>query len=181
MDWERGDGAGQYTLSVPETVGTWEGLRPYFAAMWAKLLADVPSLDPPAKPSPRLMLCVDGRQGVGQIWLVLVGGGGLAAAAADPALTVSVSVTAPGVEGLVSGAADWEAANCRLAEEVLAAVELPPALESAQAVVARHPKAAVTHDAIDPEHGWYVPFKARLADLARGKRPAVEWTFASEE
>lgn len=177
MDWVRADGGGQYSLTIPDTVVTWEGLRPYFAAMWAKLLADVPALGPPAKPSPRLMLCVDGRQGAGQVWLVLVGGGELPAAAADPALAVCVALTAPGVEELVSGADDWEAANCRLAEEVLAAARVPPAAEAVRVVVALHPKAVVSHDAVDPEHGWYVPFKVRLADLARGKLPSIEWTF----
>lgn len=84
MGWARGDGPGEDALSVPAEVETWDGLRPYFAAMWARLLADLPSIDPPTEPPPRLMLCVDGRQGAGHVWLVLVGGGGLPAAVADP-------------------------------------------------------------------------------------------------
>ena len=147
--------------------------------MWAKLLSDLPALGP-AKP-PRLALVIDGRQGAGHVWLVLSGGGQLPAAAADPDLATGVHLEAPGVEDLVSGADDWEAANCRFAEEVLSAVRLPPAVAAAEAVVALHPKAVVTHEAVDPEHGWYVPFKARLAELLRGKLPGIEWAFDFED
>lgn len=177
MEWTREAEAGSYTLSVPGSVVTWAALRPYLAAAWAKLLTDLPLLGPAAKPPPRLALIIDGRQGAGHVWLVLAGAGRLSAAAADPVLATAVHLEAPGVENLVSGADDGEAANCQFAREVLSAVRVPPAAAAAEAVVALHPKAVVTHGAVDPEHGWYAPFEVRLGDLVHGKLPHIRWTF----
>ncbi len=81
----------------------------------------------------------------------------------------------------MSEAEDWQAANCRFAEEVLSAVEVAPAVAAADDVVTLYPKLIVEHEAVEPEHGWYVPFTVRLADLLRGKLPDIRWTFDFEE
>lgn len=157
----------EFAVTVPEAVTTWEGLRPYFADGWAKLLAGLP-LDRPRPKPPTASLCIDGRGGVGHVWMYWVGEPG----------SRSVHLEIPATETLVAAQEDDDnAAHCRFAEEVLAAVRAEPAATAAHAVLAAAPKAVVRHDAVDPEHGWYKPFKVSLANLLKGKLPAVEWTF----
>lgn len=161
---------GEFVLNVPPAVESWAELRPYFAAAWAKLLTARPTDVLPAKPS--VSLCIDGRGGTGLVWMIWPGGPG----------SESVHLRIPGTETLVAGQEDDDnAALCRFAAELLTAVRDEPANAAAAAVVAAAPKANVRHDAVDPEHGWYVPFQVTLANLLKGNLPTVEWTYDFDE
>jgi hypothetical protein len=180
MDWDL-DPEGTYQLAVPEAIETWDEIRPYLSAGWAKLLTDLPALGPPPDQPVQLFLCIDGRSGSGDLWIVLTGGGTLEAAAHNPALATSIHLDIPGVEGLIGEADDWEGANCRFAAEVLSSISLTPAREAAEAALALYPHALVGHEGVDPEHGWYVPFQQPLAALLLGQLPELCWTYDFDE
>jgi hypothetical protein len=181
MNWTRDPQHGGLSLAAPAEVETWEGLRPYLAAGWAKLLGDLPALDPPIHPPPVITLIIDGRMGGGNIWAALSGGGKLPTAVANQELATSIHLDLPGVEELMIRSVEPEETVCAFAAEFLSAVRLAPAKAAVEAVVKLHPKAVVTHEAIDPEHGWYVPFQVTLANLLKGKLPKIEFMFDFEE
>ena len=73
MEWKLEPKAGNYSLTVPQSVETWAELQPYFAATWAKLLSDLLALCPAATLPPLLWLLIDGREGWGSVSVTQMG------------------------------------------------------------------------------------------------------------